>query len=42
MTAYELALRYFPRLWDESRLDQLVAAGKLTEKQKEKIISLNS
>lgn len=42
MTVYETALQYYPRLWDESRLDQLVAAGKLTEKQKEKIIKLNS
>lgn len=42
MDAYEMALAYFPRLWDESRLDQLVTAGKLTEKQKEKIIKLNS
>lgn len=42
MTAYELGLQYYPRLWDESRLDQLVKAGKLTETQKEKIIKLNS
>ena len=31
MTVYEMAAQYYPRLWDDSRLDQLVAAGRLTE-----------
>lgn len=42
MTVYEMAMQYYPRLWDESRLDQLVDAGKLTEAEKEEIIAQNS
>lgn len=30
MTVYEMALKYYPRLWDKSRIDALYAAGKLT------------
>lgn len=41
MTVYEMALQYYPRLWDKSRLDQLVAAGKLTQKEYDKIIEKN-
>lgn len=38
MTVYEMAKRYYPRLWGEGRLNALVAAGKLTEKEVEEII----
>ena len=33
MTAYELAQKYYPLLWDDARIDALVEAGKLTEEQ---------
>ena len=33
MTVYELAQKYFPRLWDKSRLEALLAAGKLTREE---------
>lgn len=31
MTAFEMAKKYYPRLWNKGRLKALVAAGKLTE-----------
>lgn len=37
MTTYELAQKYYPRLWDDKRLDALVAAGRLTKTQVSKI-----
>lgn len=37
MTTYELAQKYYPRLWDDRRIDALVAAGKLTAKEAAKI-----
>lgn len=33
MSAYEMAKKYYPRLWDAVRLQRLVEAGKLTEEQ---------
>ena len=33
MTAYEMAEKYYPRLWDDARLDALVEAGKLTAEE---------
>lgn len=30
MTVYEMAKQYYPRLWNEERLDALLRAGKLT------------
>lgn len=38
-SVYELAQRYYPRLWDKSRLEALVAAGRLTEAELEEIIN---
>lgn len=38
-TTYELAQKYYPRLWDKSRLDALVEAGRLTEKEMNQIIN---
>lgn len=29
-TVFELAKQYYPRLWDDKRIDALVNAGKLT------------
>jgi len=33
MSVYELAKRYYPRLWDRSRLEALVKAGRLTKEE---------
>ena len=30
MTVFDLAKQYYPRLWDKSRLEALVEAGRLT------------
>lgn len=38
MTAYEMAVKYYPLLWDKSRIDTLYNAGKLTEEEYRKII----
>ena len=38
MTVFEMAQKYYPRLWDEDRLRQLVQAGKLTEEETQEII----
>lgn len=36
-TTYELAQKYYPRLWSAERIDALVEAGKLTAKEAAKI-----
>lgn len=33
MTVFELAQKYYPRLWDRKRIDTLYQAGKLTEEE---------
>ena len=33
MTVLELAKKYYPALWNDGRIDALVAAGKLTEEE---------
>lgn len=38
MSVYDLALKYYPRLWDKSRIEALTAAGKLSEKEAEEIL----
>ena len=41
VTVYEMAKYYFnrtPRLWDKSRLEALVAAGRLTAAEMQKIV----
>lgn len=30
MSVYDLAQKYYPRLWDKSRLEALLEAGRLT------------
>lgn len=37
MTVYELAKKYYPRLWGDDRLNALVHVGKLTKTQAEQI-----
>lgn len=35
MSVYEMAEKYYPRLWGIERLDALLAAGKLTQEEYE-------
>lgn len=37
MTVFEMAMKYYPNLWDKSRLDQLLTAGKLKKEEYDKI-----
>ena len=39
MTVYEIAKKYYPRLWDKERIDTLYKAGKLTEEEYNLIIN---
>jgi len=38
MSVFELAKTYYPRLWDRSRLEALVQAGRLTEEKFREIV----
>ena len=38
MKVFEMAKKYYPRLWDEDRLRQLVDAGRLTEDEYQAIV----
>ena len=38
MSVVELARKYYPRLWDKSRLEALAAAGRLTEAEFREIV----
>lgn len=38
MTAFELAKKYYPRLWDIDRINRLYEAGKLTKEEYEEIV----
>lgn len=40
-TTYELAKKYYPRLWDKSRLEALVEAGRLTPAEVREITGEN-
>lgn len=37
MSVYELAQKYYPRLWDKPRLEALVQAGRLTQAEMNEI-----
>ena len=39
MSVYELAKKYYPRLWNKSRLDALLAAGKLTQEEYDSLVT---
>ena len=39
MSVYEMAKKYYPRLWDKARLDALAAAGRLTGAEVEALLS---
>ena len=38
MTVYEMAKRYYPRLWTENQLKALLDAGRLTEDEYNEIM----
>ncbi len=38
MTVFEMAERYYPRLWGVTRLEVLVRAGRLTAEEKERLV----
>lgn len=38
MTVYELARKYYPRLWDRERLEALLAAGRLTQAEFDQLV----
>lgn len=38
MSVFEMAKTYFPRLWDKTRLEALVQAGRLTEEEFREIV----
>lgn len=39
MKAYEMAKKYYPRLWDKARIENLYKAGKLTEDEYKAVLS---
>lgn len=38
MSVYELARKYYPRLWDRERLEALLAAGRLSQEEFDKLV----
>ena len=38
MNVYELAKKYYPRLWDKTRIEALYKTGKLTEEEYHSIV----
>lgn len=38
MSVYELAQKYYPRLWDKARLEALLAAGRLTQAEFDQLV----
>ena len=39
MTVYEMAQKYYPRLWDRERLDALLAAGRLSQEEYDSLVT---
>ena len=39
MTVFEMAKKYYPRLWSKNRIDALHDAGKLTDEEYAEILS---
>ena len=39
--AYYMALKYYPRLWDEEDLQRLVDAGKLRQDEYDELVGEN-
>lgn len=40
MSVFELAKKYYPRLWGKDRIDALVAAGRLTEEEAAEVMKV--
>lgn len=38
MSVFELAKKYYPRLWDKARIQALVDAGRLNREEAEEIL----
>ena len=38
MTVFEMAVKYYPRLWPLERIEALVAAGKLSREEADQIV----
>lgn len=38
MSVYELAQKYYPRLWDLERLEALLAAGRLSQDEFDQLV----
>lgn len=38
MSVYELARKYYPRLWDRERLEALLAAGRLSQEEFDRLV----
>ncbi len=38
MTVYEMAEKYYPRLWGKTRLDALLSAGRLTKEEYDTLV----
>ena len=38
MNVFEMAKKYYPRLWDKERIEALYKAGKLTEQEYAELI----
>lgn len=39
MTVYEMAQKYYPRLWDRERLEALLAAGRLSQEEFDQLVT---
>lgn len=39
MSVYELAQKYYPRLWDRERLEALLAAGRLSQEEYDQLVA---
>lgn len=39
MSVYELAQKYYPRLWDKERLETLLAAGRLSQEEFDSLVT---
>ena len=42
MNIFDMAKKYYPRLWSKNRIDALHDAGKLTDEEYEKILSAST
>ena len=42
MTVFEMAKKYYPRLWSKKRIDALYDAGKLTDEEYDEILSADT